>query len=68
MLIYLKDIKYINTPAHGSIVMIHDVPVESDEPSIYECMQCGVIVKSTAHPGPCDECGSGFRNRIMALE
>lgn len=49
-------------------MMIQDVPVHPDQPAVYECLQCGAIVESKNHPGSCEECGGGMRNRVMTLE
>ncbi len=48
--------------------MRHNVPSESDDQSLYECLQCGDIIKSEKHPGTCEECGGELQDRGMSLE
>jgi rubrerythrin len=47
----------------------HDIEGENDPDSAseYECLQCGVIVEATSHPGRC-ECGGEFHNRAKSRE
>ncbi len=45
-----------------------NVEEEPESESIYDCLNCGKIVTSDSHPGECEACGGGFRNRAMSLE
>ncbi len=40
----------------------------SEIESVYECLQCGNLVKAKSHPGDCPECGGNFQNRAKSLE
>lgn len=45
-----------------------DAAEDPDRPSVYECLECGQIVRGETHPGDCDECGGVMQNRAMSLE
>ena len=52
--------------------MPHDMDVEGENDpessSMYECLQCGLIVEATTNPGACSECDGEFQNRAKSLE
>ncbi|SIR81015.1 hypothetical protein SAMN05421858_3866 [Haladaptatus litoreus] len=47
---------------------MRDIEHDSTTESQYECVGCGTIVTAGYHPGSCDDCGIGFRNRRTPLE
>jgi rRNA maturation endonuclease Nob1 len=45
-----------------------DPDYDADADYEYECLHCGATVSASSHPGGCDSCGSGMRNRGMPYE
>lgn len=44
-----------------------DIELNPSEESIYECFDCGTVVR-TADPSACPDCGADMRNRKTPLE
>lgn len=44
-----------------------DVELDPDEESVYECFNCGTVVRASA-PVACPDCGADMRNRQTPIE
>ena len=52
--------------AKRPLQFVHDV--ELNGTSEYECFNCGRIFLAEHHPGSCEKCDSGVRNRGTPVE